>query len=729
MRPHAAAIATLLLAILFGTSSRADDGLTRDLERLQRLQDQVEVNADHLEYQEAERRLVARGNVHLVMGDRSLFADEASVDLDGQTLEATGNVILMEGLNRLEGDRIEYNYRTNLGVVTAGRGFLAPGLSFSGSEIRREGERQYHVTKGRFTTCRLCEPEPQTPDWEFRTRDATIYQDEWVVARDTSVWLKGIPALFSPIAALPIGPRRTGFLIPRLGYGNRDGFTIKQPFFWAISPSQDATITTTYRAKRGVDVLGEYRYILSEDSRGELAAHYLNDRANTPRDRAEFKWVHDQVLDPTWSFKADVRTQTKPSLNSQTEDSTVAERTQRTLDSKAFLTQSTSQYMLLGLLEVTQDLSNVDQTRTSRLPDVRFQWLPNSILQLPVVPEAEASVVYLERNEGSDTGRFDLHPAVHYPLPLPPWLLATTSAGLRETVYTKTALPDRSGNRLVAELGERLSTRFARRFDEPGLGLLRLTHVIEPSLHYQYVPWTDQRALPQFDRTDFISPQNRVTYQLTNRLVGRWREASGEIRTHEVVTLDVAQSWNLQPRTREFSDVYLTGLTPERVDQAVTQVVSLGDGFSQARERTLSNLVFNASVSPLPPVALVGTLAFNTSTRQTDAINSGLQLRFPELLTMELGSSYVRGQTVNGLVGKIQWYLTKSIIVDFLTRYDTPTHTFLENTAGLRYSTCCWEVALNYTHKARGVNQKVENSVHVTFDLKVPTPPAASASR
>jgi LPS-assembly protein len=725
MRFHPAAVATLLLVLLLPISSHAAESLGKDLERLQRFRDQVELNADHLDYNQDERKLVARGNVHLGLENRSLFADEVTVDLDGQELVATGHVILMEGLSRLEGDRIEYNYRTNLGVVTAGRGFLAPGVSFSGEEIRREGERQYHLKQGRFTACRVCEPEPEAVDWEFRTTDATIYQDEVVVAKNASLWLKGIPALFSPIAAFPIGPRRTGFLIPRLGYGNRDGFTMKLPFFWAISPSQDATFTATMRTKQGPDFLAQYRYILSENSRGEMAAHYLHDNDTSPHDRAEFLWLHDQVLDPTWSFKADIRTQTQPSLNSQTAESTVAERTQRTLDSKAFLTQATPQYMLLGLLEVTQDLSNVDQTRTSRLPDIRFQWLPNRFLETALMPEGEASVVYLEGNQGVDTGRLDLRPAVHFPLAISPWLEATTSAGLRETAYTKTTIADRSGNRIVAELGERLASRFARRFDEPGLGLLRLTHVVEPSLLYQYVPWTDQQALPQFDRIDFVSPQNRVTYQLTNRLVARWREAGGELRTHEVATLDVAQSWNLQPRSREFSDVYLTGLTPERVDQAVTNVVSLGNGFSQANERTLSNLVFNGSISPLPAVALRGTLAFNTETRQDDAINTGLLLRFPDLLTLEAGYGYVRGQTVNGAIGKFQAHLTKTLVLDFLTRYDFPTSTFLENTAVLRYTTCCWEVALSYSHKARGVNQKVENSFHVTFDLKAPTSPAS----
>ncbi|MEK6716687.1 MAG: putative LPS assembly protein LptD, partial [candidate division NC10 bacterium] len=316
MRYRPAAAVIFVSGLLLATVSHAANDLQQDLDRLQRLRDAVEVDADSVEYLEAERKVVARGGVRIVLEDRSLFADEVAMDLDDQTLVATGHVILMEGLNRLEGDRIEYNYRTNLGVVTNGRAFLAPGVTFSGVEIRREGEKQYHLRQGRFTTCRLCQPEPQAPDWEFRAEEATVYQDDWVVSRNTSFWVRGIPVLFAPIAALPIGPRRTGFLVPRFGYGNRDGFVVKQPFFWAISPSQDATLTPVYRGKRGFELLGEYRYILAEDSRGELSGRYLHDNASTApqQNRAEFKWLHSQLLAPTWTFTADVRIQTDRNL-------------------------------------------------------------------------------------------------------------------------------------------------------------------------------------------------------------------------------------------------------------------------------------------------------------------------------------------------------------------------------------------------------------------------------
>jgi LPS-assembly protein len=720
-------VATFLLSLALVASSQGATDLFQDLERLQRLREALEVEADSLEYIEAERKLVAKGGVRLGLEGRRLQADEVAVDLDDQALTATGNVVLMEGLNRLEGERIEYNYRTNLGIVTRGQGFLVPGISFSGLEIRREGERQYRLKEGRFTTCRICQPEPQSPDWEFRADEATVYQDDWVVSRNTSFWIRGVPVLFSPIAAVPIGPRRTGFLVPRFGYGTRDGFVVKQPFFWAISPSQDATVTVAYRGKRGFEFLGDYRYILAEDARGEVNGRYLHDNAATaPQpDRAELKWLHDQVLAPTWTFKADVRMQSDRALARDFVDSSVVDRTQRTLPAKGFVTQATPEYMLLGLLDVTRDLSDVAETRTSRLPEVRFQWLPNRIRELPVVADAETSVVFLERNRGEDTGRFDFFPGLHLPLPLAPWLSATSSAAFRETAYTETERAGESSNRTLVDLGGRVTSRFARRFDEPGLGLSRLTHVLEPGLAYQYIPWTDQQALPQFDPTDFVSAQNRVTYQLRNRLVARWQEAGGDTRTHEVATLDIAQSWNLQPRRREFSEVYLTGLTPERVDQAVSDARPLGTGFSQAQERTLSNLVFNTSLSPLPGLAFRGTLALNTEDRRADAINTGVQLRLPDLLVVEVGSTYVRDRQAEGVVAKIEMHVTKTLLLDFLTRYDAQTDTFLENSAGLRYSSCCWEVGLKYTNRTRGLGQPVENDIRVTFDLKVPTPAAA----
>lgn len=724
MRFVPAVVVALLLGLGLAIACEAAGDLSRDVERLR---ESVDVDADRIDYAEGERKVVATGKVRIGLGARSLFADEVTVDLDAQTLVATGGVILMEGMNRLEGDRIEYNYRTNLGVITNGRGFLDSGVSFSGVEIRREGERQYSVRDGRFSGCRACQPEPETLDWEFRTGEATVYQDEWIASRHTSLWVKGIPALYSPVLALPIGPRRTGFLIPRAGYGNQDGFTIRQPFFWAISRSQDATFTTIYRTQRGFEIDGQYRYVLAERSRGELNARFLHDleSGTAPPNRGEIRWIHDSVLTPTWTFKADARYQSDQQLYRSFVDSSVADRTQAVVDSNIFATQTTSQYMLLGLVEVTEDLTGVGAKRLSRLPEVRFQWLPAPLLgSLPVVAEAETSVVYFEQSAVTNTGRFDLRPALHLPLAPFPWLTTSTSMGLRETAYTQAASGGGGTTRFLVDLGQRFGSTFVRRFEDPGFGFTRLTHLVESSVQYQYVPWVDQQSLLQFDRVDFVNPQNRVTYRLANRLMGRTQTAGGDVRTFEAASLSVTQSVNLQPKTREFSSLYLEALTPERVDQAVTNSQSLPNGFTRATERRLSNLVIQAAVRPMPAVGVYGTVAVDVQRGTTEAVNTGVEMRLRDDITLEAGQSYVRDQQVDGIVARLLWKVTKTLSLDLLTRYDFQANTLLENTANIRFNTCCWDVGLRYTHRTRGPGQPDENSINVLFDLKVPTVPA-----
>jgi len=718
-----AAVLLLILAVFLPPGGAAQESVLPQLQHLENLRGLVNVDADNIEYLAGQRAIVARGGVRATFGDALITADEVTVDLDDQSLVATGNVTMIRGFDHLEGDRIEYNYRTDQGAIYHGRGFLAPTLSFSGEEIRRQGPRQYWVREGRITTCRLCQPEPEAVDFELRTREATVYQDDLVVGRDASLWVRGVPVLYAPVGTIPIGPRRTGFLIPRVGYSNSNGFYLRQPFFWAISPSMDATVTGIYRSKRGIELDGEYRYILDEASNGTLSGQYVYDTDPGPdaqNNRGSIKWLHVQTFSPTWTGKADVQYQTDRTLQRAFIDTPTLERTERTLPARIFATQMTPQYMLLGLVEVIRDLSAVADTRTGRLPEVGFQWLPTQIDRLPLDVEGGTSLNYLSRNQGEDTGRFDIGPAVSVPLPVTPWLMATSVATLHETAYTESTQPGRSANRLLVDVGEVATARFARRFESPGFGLLSLTHILEPGVSYQYVPAVNQQQIPQFDTVDFISPQNRVTYRLGNRLVARSQDETGQLRSREVATFSVAQSVNLQPRAFAFSNAYLAGLTPERVDQAIKDIRPLGTDFSEAQERTWSNLVFRAGVSPTSWLNLRGTYAWNTERMRTEGINATLELPTWKFLTFEAGYTFVKDRATNGLVGRVEVRPIRNISLDWLTRYEVDTGTFNENTISVRYGNCCWQVSLRFRRLIQGPGQPDQTGFTVNFELISP---------
>jgi LPS-assembly protein len=723
---HALALAAVLLlalSVFIPPGGAAQEGVTPQMRRLESLRGLVNVDADSIEYLAGQRAIVARGNVRATLGEALVTADEVTVDLDDQTVVAAGNVTMIRGLDHLEGERVEYNYRTDQGVIYHGRGFLAPTLSFTGEEIRRQGPRQYWVREGRITTCRLCQPEPEPVDLELRTREATVYQDDMVVGRDASLWVRGVPVLYAPVGAYPIGPRRTGFLIPRVGYSNSNGFYIRQPFFWAISPSMDATLTGIYRSKRGIEVDGEYRYILDEESRGRLAGQYVYDTepgVGAPNNRGAVQWQHVQTFSPTWTGKADVQYQTDKTLQRAFIDTPTLQRTERTLPARLFATQMTPQYMLLGMVEVIDDLSAVAETRTARLPEAGFQWLPSQVNRLPLTVEGVTSLNYLSSNQGIDTGRFDIAPAVAVPLPVTPWLTATSLGSLHETAYTASEQPGRTPNRFLVDLGEVATARFARRFESPGLGLLSLTHIVEPGLSYQYVPAVNQQQLPQFDNVDFISPQNRITYRLGNRLLARWRDEAGQIQSREVASFSVAQSVNLQPRTFPFSNAYLAGLTPERVDQAVKDIQPLSTTFSQAQERTWSNLVFRAGVSPTAWLNLRGAYAWNLELLRTEGINAGLELPAWRFLNAEVGYTFVKDRATNGVVARVGIRATPNINLDWLTRFEATTGKFNENNITLRYTSCCWQVSLRFRSLVQGPGQPNQTGFTVNFELVSP---------
>jgi len=272
--------------------SAQETGTRELLERVKELKSVVRIEANELERREREKLTIARGDVRIQMEGRALYADEVELDQVQEVVRARGKVQLVEGARRLQGERFDYHYRTNTGVMYQAKGSIPPATAFRGVEIHKEGERRYRLIEGSFTTCRICQPEPGGVDWEVRAEEAFLEQDEYLEAKWASFWVRGLPSLVVPYLTYPLGPRRTGLLIPQIGYSSRSGFTYKQPFFWAIDESQDLTITGVYRGTRGFEGDASYRYILGPEARGSVDARVIQDRLSpTPNEiRTIIRW-------------------------------------------------------------------------------------------------------------------------------------------------------------------------------------------------------------------------------------------------------------------------------------------------------------------------------------------------------------------------------------------------------------------------------------------------------
>src|SRR2546429_187402 len=87
------------------------------------------------------------------------------------------------------------------------------------------------------------------PDLLGGARDLEAFR----YATNASFWVKSLPIIpYFPFFAAPIRrERESGFLPPQLGTSARKGFFAEVPFYWAISDSQDATLTLDAYEKRG----------------------------------------------------------------------------------------------------------------------------------------------------------------------------------------------------------------------------------------------------------------------------------------------------------------------------------------------------------------------------------------------------------------------------------------------------------------------------------------------
>src|SRR5437867_13010807 len=83
--------------------------------------------------------------------------------------------------------------------------------------------------------------------------------------------------------------RQTGLLFPKLSHSSFGGFGVETPFFWAISDSQDLTISPFVFERRGAGLNADYRYFLSATNTGEMRGFYLREGS---RDDQQRGWGH-----------------------------------------------------------------------------------------------------------------------------------------------------------------------------------------------------------------------------------------------------------------------------------------------------------------------------------------------------------------------------------------------------------------------------------------------------
>ncbi len=544
----------------------------------------VEIEADELTYEKETQTYEAHGQVEVNRGDLSMKADHARLNMATNDLMAWGNVLLREGEDVVECQRLEVNIDTRIGNIYQAKLYLKDqNFHITGKEIVKLGENHYRVRDGSLTTC-----DAERPPWKFTVKEIEVKEmalGGWGIAKGPIFYLEDIPVLYFPWGAFPVRrDRQTGFLIPQLGYSSDNGAEVKTGFYWAPTKNMDATVYLDYYGDRGFKEGLEFRYALTQESKGEAHFYFIDDQSvpknidipavngqTIHRNRYAFFIEHQQKLPYDFYFKADINHVSDHQYLSDF-DEDVPDRvwidawSARQLRSVVFGGKNWDQFSFLTEAMVFDDLTQASNDRTvQKLPQVSFYAHPQSLFQTPLFWDLTSSYTNFWREQGVEAQRGDLFPRVSYPTRLFDVLKFESDLGLRETYYDMDRAPKvltvhgkreiieetRRESRQLLQADAQLSAEFFRVYDGETLpvlsDLLKVTkwmHTIEPMIGYTYIPRVNQSRMPLFDEVDQVPYTNQITYGVTQRLIGKGQGAnSGPV---EYGKLTISQSYSLE---------------------------------------------------------------------------------------------------------------------------------------------------------------------------------------
>lgn len=231
--------------------------------------------ADQVNVDTERNEVTAEGNVEVVRGERRLLADLLRYDRDRDQIAAEGNVILLEPTGEaIFADRVTLSGDLKNGVARQMRARLADDSLFAAAEGRRIDGNRKELDRAVYSPCPLCPDSSRPPLWQI-SAERVIHDEEGqnIIYRNAFFELFGVPIAYTPYLSHPdpTVERRSGFLAPSFGNDSELGLLLQTPYYFALAPNYDLTLSPIFTSEENAVLTAEYRHLV-RSGRFELAA-------------------------------------------------------------------------------------------------------------------------------------------------------------------------------------------------------------------------------------------------------------------------------------------------------------------------------------------------------------------------------------------------------------------------------------------------------------------------
>lgn len=562
----------------------------------------IQIEGDKLDLY-LDRKMRVSGNAEISKGDQHIYGDNIEYDVQNDELKVNGNARIDLGDSEIKGPALKMRLSENIGEmrdasvtmnkVVSGTGkkepvphndpnvytqskllntetsltddpklyqdsyrepakpigleALPPINSTSRGDaqvIFFEGQDKKRLKNARYTTC-----EAGVDDWYIKAKEIELNDyTQSGTAKNAYVEFKGVPLLYTPWMSFSFNnERKSGLLAPTIGSTTNTGFEAAVPYYINIAPNKDATVSTRYMSKRGLQLQGTFRY-LGENYSGIDSVEYLDKDSSTDKRRYYVNLSHRYDFNNGWSAGYN--------LEKVSDDQYFSDLSTRIINtSRVNLPQE-------GRVDYTGDVWKFNGLvqKYQTLDDINFPY--ERLPQLTLTADKEWDYVnadfysqytYFDRNQSAPlavTGsRLVLYPSISAPF-TQSYGFVTPKLGLHMTQYSLknndfivngATVTNNTDSRVLPILSVDSGLYFERDFDVLKNNNTKngYTQTIEPRLFYVYIPNQNQDLLPVFDSgladlnlsslfaenqftgDDRINNANQLSLAVTSRMIDR----------------------------------------------------------------------------------------------------------------------------------------------------------------------------------------------------------------
>lgn len=280
------------------------------------------VEADQLVYDYDHDTVSAVGNVKIYYSGYTLEAERVTYNKPSRRLTASGNVKLTDpsGLATYA-QQIDLTDDFSDGFVESLRVEAPDKTRFAASRAERSNGEVTTFEHGVYTACEACKDHPEKPPlWQINAKKIVInHKTKTVYFRDASFEFMGMPIAYVPYfsTADPSVKRKSGLLVPVFGYSQARGWSVTAPYFLALAPNYDLTLSPSYYTKQGFMGDVEWRHRLSngqytvrvagisQDNPDEFLGTINGNQSGLPADRrlrGGIRTTGEFAINSRWTF-------------------------------------------------------------------------------------------------------------------------------------------------------------------------------------------------------------------------------------------------------------------------------------------------------------------------------------------------------------------------------------------------------------------------------------------